>query len=1534
MALAGGVTIEVPHGVGYQYHEGEILAPDGCCRAFDARVRRAPCSRAASAWSRCAGSPTRSTTATRSSPSSRARAVNNDGQRKVGYLAPSVDGHADVVKEALAVAGSVGSRHPARRGPRHRHGGRRPDRGRRAHRGLPRSRPTTSASAGSVSTKPNIGHLDTAAGVASLIKVVQALRHRTMPPLANLTAPSPLLDLDTVPVRALRRGRTVARRPRRAAPASARSGVGGTNAHVIVEEAPPCAGHASGGGPSRSSCCPGSDDAVTTAATANARRPPRSRTRDTTSPTSPTRSPPAAARIGTAGSSVATDTATPSTCCARTDRNRVAASTAPDAAPTVVFLFPGGGSQYVGMAAGLDERFDVFHEVIREGIELVAATFGASISSRCCARRRRATRCASPSRRCRRSSSRRSRSRGSGWRWASARRVRRPQPRRVRRRSARRRVLARRRARPRRRPRRADGAGERHRCRDARRAAARAERPPLLAPDALARGRQRRRRMRRRRPRRRHRRAPRSPRRPTAHTPTLDPARRGRLTARCSIRCSTSSSRWSQQRRALAADPAVPVQLTGTWITAEQATSPQYWVDHLRNTVRFAEDLASVLAEGPTVFIELGPGHSLSSYARRQETKPVAAIPALRHPNQAVDDTAATLLAFAKGWAAGLDVDVDRFTDDDRRVVTLAGVPVPPRPALDRARLRRVHGDGSRGRCRGGAGDRCRPDRRTNRRARATSSPRRRGSSRIARHLVRRRPGRGSSSATTPTSSLGALSSAALTDARPRRESDRAADRRRLRGGALDRARGIDGGIVRCGSGPLAHDRLGCGPRVGRRRRWPDTSRCGHARRVPRSTDRPSRRSTRWRSASSARHRVSTPICGPRSSTSTADGRPGRRRWSRAERSVRRLGSCGGAPRRPPAGADERGDAARRRHRQPTFRTGGTYLVTGAPRRRRLRARSPPRRAPPGTSRRRRQPRRCQRATRGPSGSTATPTTTRRAGGSGGCPSSRRSARRRAWSSPTSPTPSRFARALDEASAGRDRRRDPRRRRAARPADRDGDAGRPLRRARRQGARCAGPRRGAAATGRGPARARVLVEHDADAGGASGLRRRQQRARRRSPVSATASTSITINFGVWAERRHRRRRRRGGSRSTSNPASRSTTPCLSEVATDRDGVRARRRRPRRRLPLARRRAPQCRRASPCCRAPVTSSCYLAALRPAGLDATAWQSVTFLEPLVVPDGRPVTVRVTIRPSGTSGRRQHRHAGERRRRRALAGAQRSGVAVRRTGRAASRRRRARRRPSTRWPASTTQLGSDLVGTLSWRPAVTVRSSPGASRCRSEFAGEAGSWLRPSGARRRRDGVRRAVRHHAGVAVRADRLRHGDPVRRPARQLSWCRPCARRAAPTTSCGSTSRSATPTATSRCGSTASHCARSTSPPRSALPTVATDGGPGSIGHHRIPPILALSEQHGIRAAEGAELLERFVASGRLPRHRIEPRPRRGRGAAGRTARSRHASRPPVPSPAQAEGPSSARSGRSSSTCSGSPRSATTTTSSTSAGTR
>ncbi|MBS4009270.1 MAG: polyketide synthase, partial [Roseovarius sp.] len=226
MALAGGVTIEMPQGRGYLYKEGEILSPDGECHAFDHRAQGTVFGSGAGVvvlrrlsdaladgdhiWGVIKGS-----------------AVNNDGAAKAGYLAPSVDGQAAAVAEAQAVAGI--SAETVDYVECH---------GTGTYLGDPIEvaaltqafRETTQAvdfcRIGSVKT--NIGHLDTAAGVASLIKATLAVYHGQMPPSLGYEAPNPAIAFDGSPFAVNDRLSDWPRRdhPRRAGVNSL--GVGGT----------------------------------------------------------------------------------------------------------------------------------------------------------------------------------------------------------------------------------------------------------------------------------------------------------------------------------------------------------------------------------------------------------------------------------------------------------------------------------------------------------------------------------------------------------------------------------------------------------------------------------------------------------------------------------------------------------------------------------------------------------------------------------------------------------------------------------------------------------------------------------------------------------------------------------------------------------------------------------------------------------------------------------------------------------------------------------------------------------------------------------------------------------------------------------------------------------------------------------------------------------------------------------------------------------------------------------------------------------
>ena len=237
LALAGGSTIELPHYHGYLYKKNEILSPDGHCRAFDHRSQGTVFGSGAAvvALRRVEdalrdGDPILAVV--------KGSAVNNDGAGKVGYFAPSVDGQAAAMAEALAVADVP----PESVGYVECHGTGTPIGDpievaalAQAYRGeTPRSSPLALGS-----VKTNIGHLDTAAGAAGLIKAALALEHRQLPPSLNFEAPNPAIDFTAGPFAVNDRLNDwpAGEVPRRAAVNSL--GVGGTNAHAILEEAPP-----------------------------------------------------------------------------------------------------------------------------------------------------------------------------------------------------------------------------------------------------------------------------------------------------------------------------------------------------------------------------------------------------------------------------------------------------------------------------------------------------------------------------------------------------------------------------------------------------------------------------------------------------------------------------------------------------------------------------------------------------------------------------------------------------------------------------------------------------------------------------------------------------------------------------------------------------------------------------------------------------------------------------------------------------------------------------------------------------------------------------------------------------------------------------------------------------------------------------------------------------------------------------------------------------------------------------------------------
>lgn len=238
IALAGGAAIHVQHPQGYRYLEGGIVSPDGHCRAFDAQA-------GGTVFGSGVGMVVlrRLEDALASGDHIRAvilgSAINNDGELKVGYTAPSVVGQASVIAEAMAAADVAADSisYVEAHGTGTKMGDpieiRALTKAYRAH-----TQACGYCAIGSVKT--NIGHLSGAAGISGFIKTVLALENRQIPPSLHFTQPNPEIDFAASPffVNAELRDWEPRQGKRRAAVSA--FGVGGTNVHVILEEAPAC----------------------------------------------------------------------------------------------------------------------------------------------------------------------------------------------------------------------------------------------------------------------------------------------------------------------------------------------------------------------------------------------------------------------------------------------------------------------------------------------------------------------------------------------------------------------------------------------------------------------------------------------------------------------------------------------------------------------------------------------------------------------------------------------------------------------------------------------------------------------------------------------------------------------------------------------------------------------------------------------------------------------------------------------------------------------------------------------------------------------------------------------------------------------------------------------------------------------------------------------------------------------------------------------------------------------------------------------
>ncbi|QFS84593.1 type I polyketide synthase [Roseivivax sp. THAF197b] len=662
MALAGGVTIELPQGQGYFFKENEILSPDGACHAFDHRAQGT-----------VFGSGTGVVVLRRLSDAIadgdhiwaviKGSAVNNDGADKAGYLAPSVGGQAAAVAEAQAIANTPAGTidyvecH-----------------GTGTYLGDPIEvsaltaafRETTEQTGfcriGSVKT--NIGHLDTAAGAASLIKTALSLKHGQMPPSLGYEAPNPAIDFEASPFRVNDSLRDWPRRdhPRRAGVNSL--GVGGTNVHVVLEEAPERAASDAPEFPFQiltlSARSKAALDGNATRLATHLRHHPEHPLADIAYTLREGRADFTERRVV-----VAETHAEAATLLEKGDRYRVhshKALTAPD----VAFLFPGGGAQYPQMARGLYETEPVFADWMTRGLDHLATLTADDPRDAWLASGPEAEQ------RLRQPSVQlplilitevalaklweswgvvpaalMGHSMGENTAACIAG------------------VLGF-----------EDAIGLVHlrgRLFDSvprggmlSVAMSEAALLPHLGDDLdLA--------------------AVNSAQLSVATGPVaaLD-ALEARLKAQ-GVECQRIGIDVAAHSRMLEPilpafrdylagldlkAPQIPIisNRSGTWMTDAEATSPDYWVDHLRNTVRFADGVATIAAPENRVLMEVGPGHALSTLARQQpQIGANRVLPALRHPNDAIADDRYFHEVLGRLWGLGVAVDWDQVWGEARR---------------------------------------------------------------------------------------------------------------------------------------------------------------------------------------------------------------------------------------------------------------------------------------------------------------------------------------------------------------------------------------------------------------------------------------------------------------------------------------------------------------------------------------------------------------------------------------------------------------------------------------------------------------------------------------------------------------------------------------------------------------------------------------------------------------------------------------------------------------------------------------------------
>ncbi|MCK5056815.1 MAG: SDR family NAD(P)-dependent oxidoreductase, partial [Candidatus Aminicenantes bacterium] len=371
MVLAGGVSISSSSKRGYIYREGMIMSPDGHCRAFDAKAKGTVGGEGAAV---VVLKRLKNAAADRDNIYAviKGSAINNDGKRKVGFAAPSVEGQAEVIKTAQRLSrvepGSISYIEA--------HGTGTPLGDPVEFEALKLAFNTSKkgfCALGSVKT--NFGHLDAAAGAAGFIKTALALKHKLIPPSLSFENPNPNIDLKNSPfyvntgLKEWKNGGM----PLRAGVSS--FGIGGTNVHVVLEEWTGEAGPAAGGFHSNL--------ILLSAATGTALERMTKNLADHFKKKADINLDDAAYTLQVGRRSrkhrrmlVCSDINEAVEALSNNDPGKVRIFEAKENTGPVVFMFPGQGAQYVNMGAGIYRAESIFRQETDRCFEILKPIMG------------------------------------------------------------------------------------------------------------------------------------------------------------------------------------------------------------------------------------------------------------------------------------------------------------------------------------------------------------------------------------------------------------------------------------------------------------------------------------------------------------------------------------------------------------------------------------------------------------------------------------------------------------------------------------------------------------------------------------------------------------------------------------------------------------------------------------------------------------------------------------------------------------------------------------------------------------------------------------------------------------------------------------------------------------------------------------------------------------------------------------------------------------------------------------------------------